>query len=312
MSNSDVEYELTIKEFEAIIGVRKILVRNDKKLDVKIPTGVKNGNQIRLRGALKLTDGNEGDILIKVVIADVVKPDSRNGTDLALIFDTCFNEIGGRANKDVKVYLDKRSMIISRNHFFEQALWSIWVSGMSRKAAEGFMRKVEPIIANYNYQSFGALDSHNLDSFMAKLHEEPIRPRARKKWEALHYIAKWLSSFSSENDFRDKIFKGKSKGPELDKTDVRKLKNLRLPFIGEANSNYLIKNLGGQAIKPERWVEAFLNWGKISISHLESQLKALQIPLSLFDTAFWSYCEMYIGRVESFDSHFTTKFGYLK
>ena len=36
------------------------------------------------------------------------------------------------------------------------------------------------------------------------------------------------------------------------------LRNQRLPFVGEANANYLVKNLGGEAIKRERWVDAFL------------------------------------------------------
>lgn len=64
----DVRYELTISQKEASQGVRKILTRKGKKLEVKIPAGVKTGNIVRLRNARQVSDGVPGDILIKVIV----------------------------------------------------------------------------------------------------------------------------------------------------------------------------------------------------------------------------------------------------
>jgi hypothetical protein len=61
-----VEYELTISLDEAIHGTRKILVRTDKRLAVTIPFGVKTGTVVKLTGALQITDGCPGDILIRI------------------------------------------------------------------------------------------------------------------------------------------------------------------------------------------------------------------------------------------------------
>lgn len=108
------------------------------------------------------------------------------------------------------------------------------------------------------------------------------------------------------------MFNGKIDGEDLDKTDVQRILSLRLPFIGWANSHYLVKNMGGQAIKCDRWVNELLVWGRVSQSELESQLEKHKIPLSLFDTVFWSYCEMFIGKTSDFWNHFSAKFGYLK
>jgi curved DNA-binding protein len=61
-------YELTISQKEASQGVRKILTRKAKKLEVRIPAGVKSGAVVRYRNALQTSDGLPGDILVKVIV----------------------------------------------------------------------------------------------------------------------------------------------------------------------------------------------------------------------------------------------------
>lgn len=65
----DVRYEIPLSPTEAQSGVKRVLMRNGKRLEVKIPPGTKEGNTVRLAGALKVTDGREGDILITVRIS---------------------------------------------------------------------------------------------------------------------------------------------------------------------------------------------------------------------------------------------------
>jgi curved DNA-binding protein len=62
------DYELTISREEALQGVKKILKRKGKKLEVKIPAGIKTGNVVKLKNARQISDGLPGDILIKVVV----------------------------------------------------------------------------------------------------------------------------------------------------------------------------------------------------------------------------------------------------
>ncbi len=64
----DVRYELTLKPEEAISGTVKTLKRKGKRLEVKIPAGTKEGSVIRLRNARQVTDGQPGDILVKVAL----------------------------------------------------------------------------------------------------------------------------------------------------------------------------------------------------------------------------------------------------
>lgn len=62
----DVRYELLISQAEALQGTRKLLTRNGKRLEVKIPPGVRTGSVVRLSNARKITDGQTGDILIRI------------------------------------------------------------------------------------------------------------------------------------------------------------------------------------------------------------------------------------------------------
>jgi len=62
------DYELTISQKEALHGVKKILKRKGKKLEVRIPAGVRTGSVVKLRNARQISDGLPGDILIKVVV----------------------------------------------------------------------------------------------------------------------------------------------------------------------------------------------------------------------------------------------------
>jgi len=61
-----ITYQINISQEQAAKGMEKDLVRNKKKLRVKIPAGIKDGTSIRLHNARKITDKKSGDIMIKV------------------------------------------------------------------------------------------------------------------------------------------------------------------------------------------------------------------------------------------------------
>lgn len=64
----EAHYELAISQEEALQGVKKILKRREKRLEVRIPAGVRTGDVVRYRNALQTSDGLSGDILIKVIV----------------------------------------------------------------------------------------------------------------------------------------------------------------------------------------------------------------------------------------------------
>ena len=65
-----IRYELAITAEEAGVGIKKILSRHGKRLEVNIPSGATAGSKIKLTNALQLTDGQPGDILIQIKVKD--------------------------------------------------------------------------------------------------------------------------------------------------------------------------------------------------------------------------------------------------
>jgi DnaJ-class molecular chaperone len=67
----DVQFQTTVSLEEAALGGNRRVVLDDKQLDVRIPPGVKEGQQIRLRGQGQAGDrgGPSGDALITITIA---------------------------------------------------------------------------------------------------------------------------------------------------------------------------------------------------------------------------------------------------
>ena len=232
----------------------------------------------------------------------------RTGTDLPTLFNVCLSDIGGNNNPDVQHYFDLRNREITREAFFQQALWSVLVSGVSRKSTRTFLNGIG---FKHDFMTFAALDDNGFAAFLAQAYPFGVDPWPEKKWLAIRAVASWLTSFPSDRVFRQKVFAGKTYGDELDSTDVRRVFDLHLSFIGPANSHYMVKNLGGQAIKCDRWIDEFLAWGRVSQPQLETRLNHHNIPLSLFDTVIWSYCEMFIHRTADFNQHFTQKFDHL-
>ncbi len=64
-----VKYQLTLTVDEASAGVTRVLTRNTKKLEVRIPPGTRDNQVVRLTNALRVTDGQAGDILIQIHVA---------------------------------------------------------------------------------------------------------------------------------------------------------------------------------------------------------------------------------------------------
>lgn len=67
-SNQPVHYELLLTPDEAKEGIIKLLPRNNKNLQVKIPAGVSEGSLVKLTNALQATDNRPGDIIISIKI----------------------------------------------------------------------------------------------------------------------------------------------------------------------------------------------------------------------------------------------------
>ncbi|MBN1152440.1 MAG: DnaJ domain-containing protein [Dehalococcoidia bacterium] len=63
-----VTYELSVTAEEAQNGTKKRLTRKGRRLEVTVPPGVKTGSVVKLANACTVTDGCQGDILIRIKV----------------------------------------------------------------------------------------------------------------------------------------------------------------------------------------------------------------------------------------------------
>jgi len=99
-----VSYELTLTQEEAESGTSKLLSRNNKRLQVKIPAGVISGNTIKLANALQTTDSRPGDILIlRKIKARSPRAESSIPAGVIEINDYTFNKEVLKSNLPVVV-----------------------------------------------------------------------------------------------------------------------------------------------------------------------------------------------------------------
>ncbi|MBI5874950.1 MAG: hypothetical protein HZB81_03745 [Deltaproteobacteria bacterium] len=229
---------------------------------------------------------------------------------LTTIYQTCYQEIGGNSNNDIKWYLNDRPKTINRASFFEEAVWAIWVSGMKRVTVKSFLNRAEELgFNNRDFQKVADTTASRWKKFKVNLHCAPVPMRAEGKWDAIKVIAEKLNEYKEEKSFRTEWFSGKVKSCKLCNNDVKDLIKRKLPYIGAANANFIIRNMGGEAIKCDRWMEKFMQYYKISQQQLITKLNDLNIPIGLFDMVIWAYCEEYVRRTKKFFTHFSNKFG---
>jgi DnaJ-class molecular chaperone len=99
---ADVQFQTTVSLEEAALGGSRRVAIDDKQLDVRIPPGVKDGQQIRLKGQGHQGDrgGPPGDALIGITIA----PHSylqRDGRDLRMDLPITLKEAVAGAKVEV-------------------------------------------------------------------------------------------------------------------------------------------------------------------------------------------------------------------
>ena len=209
---------------------------------------------------------------------------------------------------------------LTRDAFYEQAAWAILVSGFKWEVAQRVASKANACGFPSDWKVLGEWEDDDFDGWckvMAAQLDTPQQDLAgkfRDKWWAIWDLAWYLLKFDTEADFRRHFFGGKTQGRELTDADVRRLRTIkqregRLYMIGEANRYFVLRNLGGDFLKPDVWIEAFCRWyGDIKVSELARQLKDQGIRCGRFDAYCWSYCEREVDQADRLEAHFNEVF----
>jgi curved DNA-binding protein len=93
----DIQARITVPFMTAILGGKHNVSANGQNFDIKIPAGIKSGETMRVRGKGKQYQGQAGDLLLQVQVAESSEYE-RKGDDLYKTFDVPLKEalFGGK------------------------------------------------------------------------------------------------------------------------------------------------------------------------------------------------------------------------
>ena len=191
---------------------------------------------------------------------------------------------------------------LSREVFYETASWAILVSNASRSVADIWYEKAQSTGFPDRWETLALWRDRDFKSWSKKMAAILETPRTdlvgkfRDRWWSVWDLARWLDEFNDDDDFCDRVFGSKRDGKELNDDDIQHLKNVkktgRLRMIGDANRYFILRNLGGDFLKPDVWINAFCEWyGDVTVAELAAQLRREGIHCGRFDAYLWSYCE---------------------
>jgi hypothetical protein len=100
----------------------------------------------------------------------------------------------------------------------------------------------------------------------------------------------------------EKFFAGVTRTAGLGEDHVPALD--ALPFIAEPSARFMIRNMGGELIKDDRFLVAIMRHFRCSVQDLERAGARLGWRVGRVDVVLWCYCEQEIRSTRRLSKHF--------
>lgn len=237
---------------------------------------------------------------------------------------TVLNLLETQVSEDAKSWIDSActSKKLTRDAFFEAVYWAILVANRNVIIAQSWVDKASACGFPFDWRKLGRWndDDGKFDAWCKKMAKQLETPKEdlegafRGRWWAIWDIGWRLAQFDSGAAFRKHYFDGKEHGSELTDKDVHRLLEIKrnegaLYQIGEVSVYFILRNLGGNFLKPDTWIKAFAEWfGCADVPQLASALASAGIHRGKFDAYCWEYCSSQLHRAGDLPAHFDQLF----
>lgn len=209
---------------------------------------------------------------------------------------------------------------LTRSAFFQEAHWAILVAGMRFATATEWVEKAKECGFPFDWRSLAAWNDDEFKSWCKAMAGKLVAPkedltgRFRDRWSAILDLSRYLAEFTGEAQFREQCFNGKKQGSHLDDNDFHTLLRIkrrtgRFHGIGPASIWFIMRNLGGDFLKPDTWIKAFAAWYGKDVPQLARALRDAGLHCGEFDFYCWKYCEEHVRLAKYLPAHFDSLFG---
>ena len=239
----------------------------------------------------------------------------------------------GQVSDNTREWLERActNKELTRDAFFEAAYWAILVANMNVATAQQWENKASACGFPFSWRELGDWndDDGKFDGWCKKMARELVAPKDdldgvfRERWRGIWNVGWRLAQFEGDAAFRKAYFDGKKNGAELTDEDFHRLQRIKarsrrrtagrgvgaLYRIGDVSIYFILRNLGGNFLKPDTWIIAFADWfGRYNVSQLALALQADDIHCGRFDAYCWEYCSSHLGRASDLPEHFNGLF----
>lgn len=215
---------------------------------------------------------------------------------------------------------------LTRTTFFKAAYWAILVANMNVDTAQIWRDKAKECGFPFDWRKLGDWNDGDgqFDAWCKRMAKKLANPKEdlhglfRARWWGIWDVGWRLAQFGrgagSGAAFRKHYFNGKKYGDELTEENFHRLLEIKqtegaLYQIGEVSIHFILRNLGGNFLKPDTWIKAFAEWyGCTSVEQLASALMSGGIHRGKFDAYCWKYCVAHIGQASNLPRHFNQLF----
>jgi hypothetical protein len=215
---------------------------------------------------------------------------------LARLLKLCECKLDGEAKKDLIWYDSERPTTVSGVAFFESYAWALLVSGIGRKQATTWAQRS-------GFWQIFTLENCRQETAHSLLRQVNVAPdnKMGRKLTEIHTLGRMLADMTPRQ-VADKYFGGTIHSRDLSEANVPDLD--QLPLIAPTSARFIIRNMGGELIKDDRWLKAFMEYFKFDTGDLERAGKELGWMLGRVDLVLWGYCEQEIGSTVNLAAHF--------
>jgi hypothetical protein len=193
-------------------------------------------------------------------------------------------------------YDRKRPTRVSASTFFTEYAWALLVSGISRDSALTWADRTR----FWDVFTLQACKKHPAPYLLRRV-GVAAGNRMGRKLAAVCALGRALCGLTPKQ-VGQRFFGGATKSVQLGEEQVPALD--ALPFIGKASARFIIRNMGGDLIKDDRYLIAIMRYFRCTVEDLTRAGAKLGWGAGRVDLVLWCYCKQEIGATKRLAKHF--------
>ena len=222
--------------------------------------------------------------------------DLRMRTALTRFLRICKRGLSADARNDLHWYHHGRPKRVSAKALFEEYAWALLVAGIARRSADTWADRTD----FWETFTLSRCRRYPAAHLLRKVRVS-ANNRMGRKLKAIHALGRSLYGLNPRQ-VADRFLGGELRTSRLAEQHALMLVE-KLPFIRQTSGRFIIRNLGGELIKDDRYLNGISRYFGCSEDDFKAVGRSLGWKLGKVDLVVWCYCEQEIRSTRRIQRH---------